>query len=655
MCTATIEALRQRLAAGGDSAVNAEIESAVVVRRAERGAHCQWALLCEDAGLMSLAFSEFQLALRDDRDDPVAGFHLAQLYRERGDHERASALLQRLLHTQPAREDWLAAYVEILYEDGAEPRAEQALQQALQHGLPAAAAQRLRRTARRPDQPPSAPPPPEPQAELAPSDADCVRFHSLFSGREGVYARQWVRPSGEGGYTPVHEPLTPAVIRNHLLGSFTAGVYPIRLDGTATFFALDLDIDKQALQRARGEPAYAQQLRDTLRDEGPRLLRVLRDLGFAPLFENSGYKGRHYWVLLEEPETADVLHLLGRMLLAWQTPLVPAGLHLEFFPKQANVKSKGLGNLIKLPLGIHRRTGRRSQLLDDAGAALPDPLAALRTVSRASRAALYAAIERLKALDTAKPPRDIVPFEVPATDTGQGPPEGGTTSARVPPPPAPAPAWTEADFETDPRVRHLLAECPVLAELKRLVDEHRRLSHEEQLVLIHTLGHLEGGPQAVNYLFGKCIDVGPEKLMKDRLKGNPVSCPSIRKKIPHVTRRLACNCHFEFAPDRYPTPVLYLLTLPPDEQRPQPAAAPEGLAALAQRFGVLERQRAELEAQWKELRQSLIAALAAMPERAVACAGGRYRLIEQEGVEELRWETEPEPPAETKEPTTKTA
>ncbi len=96
-----------------------------------------------------------------------------------------------------------------------------------------------------------------------------------------------VRSNGQGGYTPVHEPLTPAVIRNHLLGNFTAGVYPIRLDGTATFFAVDLDIDKQALRRARGEPAYAQQLRDTLRVEGPRLLNALVELGFAPLFENS--------------------------------------------------------------------------------------------------------------------------------------------------------------------------------------------------------------------------------------------------------------------------------------------------------------------------------------------------------------------------------
>ena len=72
------------------------------------------------------------------------------------------------------------------------------------------------------------------------------------------------------------------------------------------------------------------------------------------------------------------------------------------------------------------------------------------------------------------------------------------------------PGETEADFEADPRMRRLLTECPVLAELKLQVDKHRRLSHDEQVVLIHTLGHMPGGPQAVNYLLQKCVDVAPD-------------------------------------------------------------------------------------------------------------------------------------------------
>ena len=107
--------LHDRLNSEGSSpTLNADLEAAVVARRSVRGGHRDWALLCEQAGLMSLAFSEFQLALRDDRDDPVAGSHLAQLYRERGDTSRALGLLDRLLQQQPANESWLESYVETL-------------------------------------------------------------------------------------------------------------------------------------------------------------------------------------------------------------------------------------------------------------------------------------------------------------------------------------------------------------------------------------------------------------------------------------------------------------------------------------------------------------------------------------------------------------
>ncbi|HID24097.1 MAG TPA: hypothetical protein EYP14_17080, partial [Planctomycetaceae bacterium] len=83
--------LRQRLQSG-DPAVRDEIVQAVESRRDERGGHTQWGLLCEQAGLMGLAFREFQLAVRDDRNDPVACQKLAEHFREHGDAVRAAAL-----------------------------------------------------------------------------------------------------------------------------------------------------------------------------------------------------------------------------------------------------------------------------------------------------------------------------------------------------------------------------------------------------------------------------------------------------------------------------------------------------------------------------------------------------------------------------------
>ena len=361
---------------------------------------------------------------------------------------------------------------------------------------------------------------------------------------------------------------------------------------------------------------------------------MLRDLGFVPVLEDSGFKGRHLWVFLEQPEPAEVLHQLGRLLLNWQTPQLPQGLHLEFFPKQAARKGKGLGNLIKLPLGIHRRTGRRAVLLDGTGKPLAEPLAALRKVVRTPQKTLHAALDCLKLGEPSGVSRRVegqgaeFSREPEASADVAAPPAG-------PPPPPPAAAWTEADFDADPRLRHLLGHCPVLSELKRTVDEHRQLSHEEQLVLIHTIGHVEGGPLAVNYLLGKCLDVGPEQFMKDRLKGNPVSCPSIRKKIRHVTRRLPCNCTFDVAPDRYPTPVLHLLTLA--ETTPVPAPAAADVETLARRYAAIVTRRDEIQREYEELQRALINVLRCLPDRAVACPGGRYVMVAEAGVEELRW------------------
>lgn len=632
-----IESFRRRLHDPSDTQVQAELREWVLRQRDRREGHRELGLLCEQAGLMGVAFGEFQLARRDDPNDRIAATHLAQHYRERGDVTRALELLEQMVTARPADEEQLRLYVEILVEEDAHPRAALAIDRAVEAGLEAARTESLRRLLRLPTresgQSESGSRPDS--REFLPSDADCIRFHTLFSGREGVYARQWAKKGGDGGYSPVHEPLTPAIVRNHLLGTYTVGVYPVRLDATATFFALDLDINKAALQRATGDHPFAQGLRQMLQQEGPRLLRVLQDFELAPVFENSGYKGRHYWVFLEQPETAETLHQLGRLLLRWQAPLLPAHLHLEFFPKQGRLTGKGLGNLIKLPLGIHRRTGHRSRLLDDTGNAVSDPFALLRKVRPVSRTILHSVIDQLKsiAVHHAEAEESAGSAAVERLEESPHTPAPATLPVRLP-------AWTEADFETEPPVRHLLRECAVLAELKRMVDEYRQLNHEEQIVLIHSLGHVEGGPECVNYLLGKCVDVGPEKFMKSRLKGNPVSCPSIRRKIPYVTRRVPCNCAFEDAKDRYPTPTLHLLTLAPTNTHPPRLPGSPSLVEVAQRFAVLDCRKQEIEREWQELRDSFLEALRVEPDQRVACPGGIYRIVQQEGVEELVWERE---------------
>jgi hypothetical protein len=100
--------------------------------------------------------------------------------------------------------------------------------------------------------------------QLSP-DAKVSLFRTLFRGREDVYATRWEGKNGRSGYSPacVREwevgsngrpklkklepfdrrlfPLTNDVIRDHLTGRHTVGIYPLLLDETCWFLAADFD------------------------------------------------------------------------------------------------------------------------------------------------------------------------------------------------------------------------------------------------------------------------------------------------------------------------------------------------------------------------------------------------------------------------------
>jgi hypothetical protein len=467
-----------------------------------------------------------------------------------------------------------------------------------------------------------------------------VRFHHLFSGRENVYARQWAAEGGEGGYTPVREPLTVAAARNHLLGNITVGVYPVRLDNTVTFFAFDIDIRKQALARARGSLAEARRIKEAVAQESQRMQADLAGLGLSALLEDSGYKGRHLWVFLEAPEDAAVARQFGALFMR-SYPLGAPDLQLEFFPKQASTGS-GIGNLIKLPLGIHRRTGRRSRLLQPDGTPCPDPYAALRQQARVSREALYAAITLLKARQVQAEPAPPAPEPAPEGAEAPTPDRGEIREAF----PTPAPAWTAADFETNPEVSHLIRHCPVLAALKTKVEDHRRLTHDEQVVLMHSLGHSGVGVLAVNYLLEACVDVPPTARLQSAFSGNPISCPKIRKRIPHITGAVPCNCHFDVASGQYPNPRLHLLAVPEAPAQPPPEAGRTpptwDPVERAKALRVLRIKRQELDGEIEQLELELQRYMesAGVPE--IPAGDGALRLVQEEGAPAaLEWEARP--------------
>ena len=98
----------------------------------------------------------------------------------------------------------------------------------------------------------------------------------LFAARKDVYARQWIDEDGKTGYVPVREPLTENAIQSHLRGDTTIGVYPIFDRDKAQFLALDIDIKKEALNRARQNNTLMDALRRTSMQRHPTGLCGLR-------------------------------------------------------------------------------------------------------------------------------------------------------------------------------------------------------------------------------------------------------------------------------------------------------------------------------------------------------------------------------------------
>jgi hypothetical protein len=91
-------------------------------------------------------------------------------------------------------------------------------------------------------------------------------FRSLFRGREDVFAIRWQNDDGRSGYMPKadrdwksylgasaedrkkvdrltrkYRPLTDDVVRGHLVGEYTVGLYPLLQDETCWILAVDFD------------------------------------------------------------------------------------------------------------------------------------------------------------------------------------------------------------------------------------------------------------------------------------------------------------------------------------------------------------------------------------------------------------------------------
>lgn len=550
--------------------------------------HLAWADILEDLDLVDEVILELNLAIRDAPDRFGAYVRLAEVYLDQGHPNRAARVWSQLVLRQPTE----PRYYEDLGSAYREANEYEKAKDCYLQGLEKTGDVRFKGLLKdltfleKPDQDRAQPS--EDGAQLVPQRHHLVAFTSLFASREGVYARQWVSPTGESGYTPVQEPLTFTVAENHILGNYTIGAYPVRLDNTVNYLAFDLDVAKFAVAKAISSERAWRGLMEKVHKLACRLVDIGAAHELCVYIEDSGFKGRHCWIFPETPIPAGVAKKCGDLLLGLLSPLPPE-ITVEVFPKQTSVRKGGLGNLIKLPLGIHKKTGKRAVFLDPDGTPYPNQLDFMDNITRASRRAIYGFIQRIHAglgASTQTVAQTAQPF--PEHDRDEEPPFDAAEPAL---PKVEAPY----DPDRDPEFQQIMLKCPVLHGIVAKVNQTAALSKEETLVLIHTIGHLKNGPEAVNVLFQKSINADPALFLKSRLRGNPMSCPKIRARIPELTSTVACNCIFDLDSNLYPSPLIHIRSFSGTE-----TPTPLGITVDSLQFQNLLEDYLKLRKQFRE-------------------------------------------------------
>ena len=179
-------------------------------------------------------------------------------------------------------------------------------------------------------------------------------FNAIVT-RDDVYAVQ----TSSGSYHPVHAPFTQNVYTD---GKETVGSYLLDRKNNVKCFVIDIDLNKKYVQKAAGDISSYLPL---IQKQTEAINEVFQAEGMETLLEFSGNRGYHIWGFLPKKiPAAKVRSILGNLEKRF-TVIDSDKLHWEIFPKQDSLDGKGLGNLIKMPLSLHNKSGKHSFFVDE--------------------------------------------------------------------------------------------------------------------------------------------------------------------------------------------------------------------------------------------------------------------------------------------------
>ena len=229
-------------------------------------------------------------------------------------------------------------------------------------------------------------------------------FMSLFKGRTDVYAKKWQSKKGLKGYSPVcrnewrpgicnkpkikcsvcgnqsYGTLNESIIEKHLRGEYVIGVYPMNLDETCYFLAIDFDKD-----------GWKQDI---------GVIRTICSKFEIPVAIERSQSGNgcHAWFFFEQKVTAALARKFGTSLLTHtmgERHEISFKSYDRLFPNQDTMPDGGFGNLIALPLQKMARDKDNAVFINENFDPYPDQWQFLSNIQKLNEKNLASLINKL--------------------------------------------------------------------------------------------------------------------------------------------------------------------------------------------------------------------------------------------------------------------
>lgn len=359
------------------------------------------------------------------------------------------------------------------------------------------------------------------------------KYLRTFLGREDMYIQETIDSDNNRICVDRLLPVTENHIRDHLLGNATYGTFIQRPNSTVRFFIIDVDITKKVLlQVERGTDEFNAYLQKAL-DRTINLQKILRKWGIQSYPEYSGNRGYHLWVFVDGWISTQYALMLMELAVSKLQKEDSDDISVEAFPNKATVKAGKYGQRIKLPYGIHTRTGERSYFIGDDGSIVLNINEFIDGIARASVADIKRAIAKNNNGDEKKQVKNV---EVDTDLTVFG--------------------------TLDDAVKVVLMNCNLLRYLCQKSQKTGYLSHFERLTVLYVFGHLgDEGKSFVHQVMSYTMNYKyyvTEHFIR-HLPEKPISCLKLRDQYKKQTAEFGCNCVFKKVKNCYPSPVLHAI------------------------------------------------------------------------------------------------